>query len=57
LNKEIDKVKRKYYRELRATEKAKLNIELIKLNERQKAFADVVKMMEENRYVKNKRTE
>lgn len=46
LNKEIDKVERKYYKELRPIEKSKTYIELIKLNERRKLLAEIIKMYE-----------
>lgn len=48
LNKEVNKVERKYYNELRPVEKSKIYIELIKLNERQRLLAEIIKMTGED---------
>lgn len=48
LNKEVNKVERKYYNELRPIEKSKIYIELIKLNERQRLLAEIIKMTGED---------
>lgn len=48
LNKEVNKVERKYCNELRPVEKSKIYIELIKLNERQRLLAEIIKMTGED---------